>query len=97
MSWQDSENPSEDGEYTHPPEPLSAEDLKATTEIVNFLEYDLEIDVRRLQVQVRSGHLHIQGSVESREQKNSLEEVIREFQNGRHGITSFETFLTILE
>ena len=93
MSFNDPYDSSEDGEYTHPPEPLSAEDLKITTETVNFLQYDTGVDVRRLQVQVRSGHLHIQGSVESREQKKIIEEALK----GRPGIVSIETYLTVLE
>ncbi len=93
MSY-DSEHPQdEDGEYKNPAEPLSPEDIRMSAELASFLEDECQLDIRRLFIQVNKGYVHVQGSVETRDDKKNLEEALK----SRKGLKGIETHITVTE
>ncbi len=83
----------EDGVYVSPAEPLSAADIKLTAEIVSFLEHEWGVNARRLQVHVRSGALHIQGNVDSRDLAQEIEKRLESYP----GVKSVDCFLSAFD
>ncbi len=56
-----------------PREQSTLAEIRAAAEIVVWLEDEMRLDVRKLRVRVRNGHVVIQGSVSTREEKNEIE------------------------
>ena len=85
----------EAGEANIPENPpdrkATRQETQAAAEVAVFLEDDLGVDTRRLFIQVRDGHLYIQGSVESLELKKEIEEIFE----SQKGFKSFESQLSV--
>jgi hypothetical protein len=93
MAYDDSRFENEDGEYIHSAERLSAEDIKDTAELVSYLEREWGVNSKRMQAQVRTRHVHLQGNVDSKAIAQEIERNLK--QNSYY--KGVDCFLSVLD
>ncbi len=86
------ENTNEEGEYTSAAETLSSEDQSDTAQLASYLESEMLLSPQ-IHIVVRNKIAHIQGSVETREDRFRIEEFLARYTE----IKSFECHLATLE